>query len=104
MHSGSGFELINSVMDFVLLMVSFWMAYTAKQMKVGGAVGKTVSMVVYGAVVLGFAHLAETLLSGYFQVPNTLNELIHRGIVLVGFILLTVGLNSLGQSLRQIKK
>jgi hypothetical protein len=103
MHSTSNFELINTMMDFVLLIVSFWMAFSAKKMNMGGAVGKTISLVVYGAVVLGLAHLTETILSGFFNVPNDANELIHRGIVLFGFILLTVGLRSLGQSLGRLK-
>jgi hypothetical protein len=104
MNSVSNFELINTAMDFILLVVSFWMALTARKMNMGGAVGKTISLVVYGAVVLGFAHLAETILSGFFDVPNDANELIHRGIVLLGFILLTVGLRSLGQSLGRLQK
>jgi hypothetical protein len=104
MHSASGFELINTTMDFILLIVSFWMALTARKMNMGGAVGKTISLVVYGAIVLGLAHLAETILSNFFNVPNDPNELIHRGIVLLGFILLTVGLRSLGQSLGRLKK
>jgi hypothetical protein len=104
MHSISDFELINTTMDFLLLVVSFWMAFTARKMNMGGAVGKTISLVVYGAVVLGFAHLAETILSGFFNVPNDANELIHRCIVLLGFVLLTVGLRSLGQSLGRLKR
>ena len=59
MHSG--YETINTVMDVVLLLVSFWMAYTAKKMNMGGAIGKTVSMVVYGAIVLGFAFVLQSL-------------------------------------------
>jgi hypothetical protein len=104
MHSASGFELINTIMDFILLLVSFWMALTARKMNMGGAVGKTISLVVYGAVVLGLAHLTETILSTFFNIPNDVNELIHRNIVLLGFILLTVGLRSLGQSLGRLKK
>lgn len=103
MHSHANFELFNTSMDVLLLLVSFWMAFTARKMNMGGAVGKTISLVVYGAVVLGLAHLAETILSGVFNVPNDLNELIHRIIVLTGFILLTVGLRSLGQSMGRLK-
>jgi hypothetical protein len=104
MHSASSFELLNTIFDFILLIVSFWMALTARKMNLGGAVGKTIGLVVYGAVVLGLAHLTETILSGFFNVPNDVNELIHRFIVLFGFILLTVGLRSLGQSLGRLKK
>jgi hypothetical protein len=103
MHSHSNFELFNTAMDVLLLIVSFWMAYTAKKMNMGGAVGKTISLVVYGAVVLGLAHLAETILSGFFNVPGDVNEAIHRIIVLFGFVLLTFGLRSLGQSMGRLK-
>jgi ABC-type siderophore export system fused ATPase/permease subunit len=97
-------ETFSSVMDFALVGVSFWMAYSAKQMKMGGAIGKTVNLVVLGAVVLGLAHLIETISTDFLKTPNEINELIHRGIVMVGFILLTVGLRSLGQSLGRLKK
>jgi hypothetical protein len=103
MHSTSGFEFFNTFMDVVLLLVSFWMALTARKMNMGGAVGKTISMVVYGAIVLGLAHLAETLISTFFDIPNEANEMIHRIIVLIGFVLLTVGLRSLGQSFGRLK-
>jgi hypothetical protein len=102
MHTG--FETINTIMDVVLLIVSFWMAYTAKRMNMGGAIGKTINMVVYGAIVLGLAHLTETILADFFKVPNDLNELIHRTIVLLGFVLLTFGLSSLGRSVNEMRQ
>jgi hypothetical protein len=103
MHSTSGYEFFNTLMDIVLLLVSFWMAFTARKMNMGGAVGKTISLVVYGAVVLGLAHLAETLISTLLGIPNEVNEMIHRVIVLIGFVLLTIGLRSLGQSFGRLK-
>lgn len=104
MHSLSSLELVNTTMDFILVMASFWMAFTVRKMHMGGAVGKTISLVVYGSVVLGFAHLAETILFAFFNIPNDANELIHRCIVLLGFILLTVGLRSLCQSMARLKR
>lgn len=103
MESISGYEFFNTFMDVVLLLVSFWMALTARKMNMGGAVGKTISLVVYGAVVLGLAHLTETLVSTLFDIPNEVNEMIHRVIVLIGFVLLTVGLRSLGRSFGRLK-
>ena len=103
MESISGYEFFNTFMDVVLLLVSFWMALTARKMNMGGAVGKTISLVVYGAVVLGLAHLTETLLSTLFDIPHEVNEMIHRVIVLIGFVLLTVGLRSLGRSFGRLK-
>lgn len=103
MHSASNYEFFNTFMDIVLLLVSFWMAATARKMNMGGAVGKTISLVVYGAVVLGLAHLTETLVSTIYDIPNEINEMIHRVIVLIGFVLLTIGLRSLGLSLGRLK-
>jgi DMSO/TMAO reductase YedYZ heme-binding membrane subunit len=105
-HSASdSFTIFNGVMDLILLLTSFWMAYTARKMSLGGAVGKTVNMVVFGAIVLGLAHLIETVLSYVFpEMPVPQGELIHRAIILVGFILLTVGLSSLATSLGKMRK
>ena len=48
MESISGYEFFNTFMDVVLLLVSFWMALTARKMNMGGAVGKTISLVEIG--------------------------------------------------------
>lgn len=104
-HATDSFTLINGAMDIILLLTSFWMAFTARRMSLGGAVGKTVNMVVFGAIVLGLAHLIETVLSFAFpEMPVAQGELIHRAIILVGFILLTMGLSSLATSLGKMRK
>ncbi len=99
-----GLELVNGIFDVVLVLTSLWMAYIARKMKVGGAVGATVTLVATGAIVLGFAHLLETVIMTVFAIQNELNELIHRCIILVGFLLLTIGLSSLAKSFGSFKK
>ncbi len=96
-------EPFNLVMDFVLIGLSIWMAIVARKMSMGGAVGKTVSLVVLGAIVLGIAHLVETVLALVFDIPTALNESIHRCIILVGFALLTIGMRSLSQTMQNLK-
>jgi hypothetical protein len=104
-HASDSITLITGLMDLILLLTSFWMAFTARRMSLGGAVGKTVNMVVFGAVVLGLAHLIETGLAlASPELAAQYGELIHRGIILVGFILLTMGLSSLATSLGKMRK
>jgi hypothetical protein len=99
-----GLELVNGIFDVILVLTSFWMAYIARKMKIGGAVGATVTLVATGAIVLGFAHLLETVIMSVFAIQNELNEFIHRCIILVGFLLLTIGLSSLAKSFGSFKK
>jgi len=48
--------------------------------------------------VLGIAHIAETITFEVIKLENVpLGELIHRGIVLLGFVLLVVGFKNLGK-------
>ena len=50
-----------------------------------------------GAIVLGFAHLIETVLFEVFSVGTEANELAHRVIILVGFLFIANGLRQLGK-------
>jgi Mg2+/Co2+ transporter CorB len=104
-HANDSITLITGAMDVILLLASFWMAYTARKMSLGGAVGKTVNMVVIGAIILGFAHLIETGLAILSpEVAVQYGEMIHRVIILAGFVLLTMGLSSLATSLGKMRK
>lgn len=91
-------------LDFVLIAAGFWMAQTARHMQMKGTVGSTLKQVSAGAVVLGFAHLIETVLFEVFGVGVEANELIHRVIILVGFLFIANGLRQFAQSLRSMLK
>lgn len=96
-------ETFSVVLDVVLVAVGFVMAYAATKIPNAGAIGKTVRNVVIGAIILGFAHLVETGLFVIFDVGGELNELIHRGIILVGFAFLFVGIQGLANSLNKLR-
>ena len=96
-------DFFNLGLDLILIALSVWMALTARTMAVGGAVGKTVNLVVAGAIVLGLAHLIETLVANFTGLSFEQNELIHRLIILFGFVCLAIGMRSLGQSLGKLK-
>ncbi|HKJ53958.1 MAG TPA: hypothetical protein VKB27_20870 [Gammaproteobacteria bacterium] len=86
-------------MDFLLLAIAFWMVVVARGL--GGVVGKSMGLVTVGAVVLGLAHLSETVLFEYAHVAADAGEVIHRVIILLGFVFLTLGL---GAATKVLKK
>src|SRR5262245_58608712 len=94
----------NKVLDVVLIAASIWMLFAARG--IGGLVGRSLNLIIAGAIVLGFAHLIATWLPSLVTldqdktVAATLNNLIHRLIVLVGFVLVTLGF----QQVRQLTK
>lgn len=93
----------NFSFDVVLVVVGLLMAYAATKIPSVGAIGKTVRLVVIGAIVLGFAHLAETALHHVPDLSLEVNELIHRGIILVGLAFLYFGIKGLADSLSSMR-
>ncbi len=80
----------NVVLDIVLIVASLWMVLTVRG--VGGIVGRTLTFIVIGAVILGFAHLQATLTADTF---GKWNQTIHRVVVLFGFLFLVYGFRQL---------
>lgn len=84
-------SLVNLVMDFVLVVAAIWMVIVVRG--IGGIVGKSLNLIVAGAIVLGVAHLIATFAGpgqlSIFDGPT--NNFVHRLIVLGGFVLLVFG-------------
>lgn len=90
-------EIFNIILDFVLLFAAIWMVFIARSSGLGGLVGSALTLISIGAIVLGLAHIVETITFEVIELEDVaLGELIHRGIVLLGFIFLILGFNSLG--------
>lgn len=79
----------NLVLDIVLVVAAVWMIFVVRG--IGGIVGRTLNLIVAGAIVLGIAHLVATFASNILEWDATFNNFIHRLIVLAGFILLVYG-------------
>jgi len=83
------------ILDFVLIAASLWMVYSVRG--IGGVVGRSLSLIIAGVIVLGVAHLIATfggpLLVAQLGSPTggDFNNLLHRLIVLGGFVLVTLG-------------
>ncbi len=98
MNGHNHLESVTLVLDVLLIALSFWMAVMAAKLRLGGAIGKTVGYVVSGSIVLGFAHFVETFATRY-GIENSHNEILHRCIVLVGILLLSLGVRSLAHTM-----
>jgi hypothetical protein len=82
-------EWISFALD-VLLVVAGLAAYLARP-RIGGQMAQGLRVLLVGVVVLGFAHLLETLLFTLFHVAQDWNEIAHRLIVGSGFVLVIIG-------------
>lgn len=91
-------------LDFILIGAGLWMAFTARRLQMRGVVGATITQVAVGSIILGFAHLIETLMFLLLDLPAEVNELVHRVIILVGFIFITNGLRQFAASLQALKQ
>ena len=82
-------EQMNLVLDFILIAASIWMIVSIKNL--GGMFGKSYVNIAWGSILLGLAHAIETVTFEMLQWDIVLVELIHRLIVLAGFVLIICG-------------
>ena len=94
MNDPSLIPIVNHFLDFLLVAAAIWMAVTVAKLRLGGALSSSVNRVVIGAIILGVAHMVETL-SLQYGMDEHLNEMIHRVIILLGFSALIMGVQSL---------
>jgi hypothetical protein len=81
--------ILSLVLD-IFLVIAAVAAYIARP-RIGGQLAKGMRSLTTGLLVLGFAHLIETLLFVIFSVNQPLNELIHRLLVALGFTFVIIG-------------
>lgn len=80
----------NIALDIVLILLSLWCVYAVRG--VGGVVGRTLTYIVIGTVILGVAHFQASMTA---ELLGQWNAPIHRVVVLVGFIFLGFGFRQL---------
>ena len=86
---------VNIVLDIILVLAGIAMVWLARG--IGGIVGRTLTFIVIGALITGFAHLLASLTSGWF---TPYDGSVHRLVVLIGFIFLMLGFRQL-QSMKR---
>lgn len=82
-------ENINLILDLVLLGIAMWT--TSIVTGYGGFIGKAFNYIGWGVVILGIAHLLETVMFRAFGVETEIVEFVHRLIILAGFLLIIHG-------------
>lgn len=90
-------EQANVILDFVLIFVAIWMIFAARSSGLGGVIGTTLTFITIGALVLGLAHLIETITVEQLGWDIVLVELVHRILILAGFVFLAIGFQGLGK-------
>ena len=66
-----------------------------RRLGLGGIIGSAAALFSFSALVLGFAHLVETITFRVVHLDANTVEFIHRLIVLVGFTVLIAGFRKL---------
>ncbi len=92
------FAIGNYILDVILILASIWMLMSVRG--IGGIMGRTLSLVIAGAIILGVAHLVADAGSGLLHLDGALNNFIHRLIVLLGFVLVALGFRQAQQLTR----
>lgn len=82
-------RLVALLLDITLVLVSIG-AFIARP-RIGGQLAHGMRILVLGVVVLGLAHLIETIFFIVFNVDEMTNEVIHRLLVGAGLLLVVLG-------------
>ena len=91
-------QLISFVLD-VLLIGAAIAAYLARP-QVGGAMAKGLRILLVGVMILGMAHLIESMLFAVFHFGLEINEVLHRLLVVFGFVFVIWGFIRMRQALK----
>ena len=91
-------QIFSLILD-VLLVVAAVIAYLARP-QIGGALAKGLRILLIGVMVLGVAHFIETILLGVFEVPQDINEIIHRLLEGLGFVFVIWGFFRMREALK----
>lgn len=90
---------VGTIILDALLVVAAVVAYLARP-QIGGALSKGLRILLIGVMILGFAHLIESILFIIFHFDLETNEIIHRLLVGTGFIFVIWGFLRMRQALK----
>lgn len=86
-------EFFIQAFDYVLIGVAIWAIFSVRGL--GGLIGKAFNYIMIAMVFLGIAHIFETISVEILQWDIGPVELVHRVIVLAGFVFLALGFSQL---------
>ena len=82
-------ELASFILD-IFLVIAAVVAYLARP-RIGGQLAKGLRTLLIGVVLLGLAHVIETLLFAVFNLDRQVNEVVHRLLIGIGFVFVILG-------------
>ena len=82
-------ELVSFILD-VFLVIAAVVAYLARP-RIGGQLAKGLQTLLVGVIILGLAHMVETVLFAMFNVDRQINEILHRLLIGAGFVFVIWG-------------
>lgn len=82
-------ETISLGLD-ILLVAAAAITYVARP-RIGGELSRGLRILLGGVIVLGLAHLIETAMFTVFNLSLETNEILHRLIVMFGFVFVILG-------------
>jgi DMSO/TMAO reductase YedYZ heme-binding membrane subunit len=82
-------HLVSFALD-ILLVIGALVAYLTRP-RIGGQLARGLRILLVGVMILGLAHLIETLLFAVVQVDLVTNEIIHRVLIGIGFVFVILG-------------
>ena len=86
-------EIVSLVLDIALVIAAI-AAYWARP-RIGGQLAKGLRVLLIGVMILGLAHLVETGLFALFNLELQINEILHRLLVVAGFIFVIMGFRTM---------
>ena len=95
MDLANSLPTINIILDFVLVAATFWMVIAVRG--VGGIFGRTLNLIVVGAVILGVGHLFSDFTLKVLNWGGDFNNFVHRLVILIGFVVLVLGFRQLSE-------
>jgi hypothetical protein len=91
-------ETISLVLDIILVIAAV-AAYLARP-RIGGELVRGMQLLTIGILILGLAHLIETMLFVLFNIGTEFNEIVHRLLVAGGFIFVIAGFNRMRKAFK----
>ena len=86
-------EKIIIIFDIVIALLSIW---TLVQITgYGGQIGRSLSMVGYGIIIVGFSQIIETVGINVLIINIPTIEIIHRLILIIGITIIAFGFKNL---------
>jgi len=83
-------QVVSLMLDIVLVIAA--VASFLARPRIGGQLARGMRTLLIGVMMLGFAHIIETVLFTIFEVSTQANEVIHRLLIGLAFIFVIWGL------------